>query len=409
MLISYLVENFKSIKNEVMLSMDAVGISELQDSVIIKEGDRYLPLAALYGPNGGGKSNILESLFTLIHTIINPIKSSILNSTQQSIVKVSMIPFKFNKENEKKPTSFKIIFSNVLGEYNYFISFLNNKVVNESLDIIKYTTNRQSHLFDRNNDSINMGEEFKKMNISKSISEELPLLSFLGITYGNNEIVSDIIDWYLNKILVENYAAPYADTLFFDIVDKKGKELFIQFLNELNIDIKDYKIEKKDNKVNIYTIHDVNGHTAQIHYMEESSGTIKMFSLAPKILHSLLYGSTLVIDELDAKLHPLMLKHIIQLYNNKESNKKGAQLIFTSHDMTTMTSELFRRDEIWFAAKGNQEDTQLYSLIEFKDDDGNTIRKDAIYNKQYLEGKYGADPYFKRIIEWDKVGNEQMV
>ena len=130
-----------------------------------------------------------------------------------------------------------------------------------------------------------------------------------------------------------------------------------------------------------------------------------MFTLAPSIIFSLLNGTTLVIDEIDAKLHPLLLKHVIEMYNNKESNKHGAQLIFTSHDMTTMTSELFRRDEIWFAAKGSSEDTQLYSLVEFKDNDGASIRKDAKYNKQYLEGKYGADPYFKKIIEWDKITN----
>ena len=403
MLINYSVENFKSIRDKVELSMEAVGISDLQDSIIIKEGEKYLPLAVLYGPNGGGKSNILESLFTFIHTIINPIKSSLINSSQENILKVRMTPFLFNNENVNKPISFEIIFSNNLGEYKYIISFLKNKVITENLDIVKYSTNRPSNLFERNYNVVKLGEEFKKLNIPKLISDELPLLSFLGITYSQNEIVADAIDWFFNGILVENYASRNADTQFFEFRNKEGKELFLQFLNEMNIDIKDYKIEKKDNAVNIYTFHDVNGYIAQIHYMEESSGTKKMFSLAPKILRSLDLGSTLVIDELDAKLHPLILKYIIQLYNNKESNKNGAQLIFTSHDMTTMTSELFRRDEIWFAAKGNHEDTQLYSLIEFKDDDGNTIRKDAVYNKQYLEGKYGADPYFKRIIDWDKV------
>ena len=403
MLIKYSVENFKSIRDKVELSMEAVGISDLQDSIIIKEGEKYLPLAVLYGPNGGGKSNILESLFTFIHTIINPIKSSLINSSQENILKVRMTPFLFNNENVNKPISFEIIFSNNLGEYKYIISFLKNKVITENLDIVKYSTNRPSNLFERNYNVVKLGEEFKKLNIPKLISDELPLLSFLGITYSQNEIVADAIDWFFNGILVENYASRNADTQFFEFRNKEGKELFLQFLNEMNIDIKDYKIEKKDNAVNIYTFHDVNGYIAQIHYMEESSGTKKMFSLAPKILRSLDLGSTLVIDELDAKLHPLILKYIIQLYNNKESNKNGAQLIFTSHDMTTMTSELFRRDEIWFAATGNHEDTQLYSLIEFKDDDGNTIRKDAVYNKQYLEGKYGADPYFKRIIDWDKV------
>ena len=109
---------------------------------------------------------------------------------------------------------------------------------------------------------------------------------------------------------------------------------------------------------------------------------------------------TLIIDELDAKLHPLLLRHLIMLFNNLEINRKNAQLIFTSHDLSTMNSELFRRDEIWFVAKGKNQNSQLYSLVEFKNEKGESIRKDAKFDKQYLEGKYGADPYLKKIIDW---------
>ena len=112
---------------------------------------------------------------------------------------------------------------------------------------------------------------------------------------------------------------------------------------------------------------------------------------------------TLVIDELDAKIHPLLLKHIIMLYNNFEINKHGAQLIFTSHDLSTMNSEVFRRDEIWFVAKGNEQNSKLYSLVEFKNPDGTSVRKDAKFDKQYLEGKYGANPYLKKIIDWSVI------
>ena len=86
-----------------------------------------------------------------------------------------------------------------------------------------------------------------------------------------------------------------------------------------------------------------------------------------------------------------------------EINQRGAQLLFTSHDLTTMNSELFRRDEIWFVAKGRGQESQLYSLVEFKNDRGESVRKDARFDKQYLEGKYGADPYLKRIIDWRKI------
>ena len=411
MLIKYSVENFKSIKDKIQLNLESTSISELQETIIEKEGDSYLPLAAIYGPNGGGKSNIIESLFVLCNKIVLPVMNS-FDSDYKKNINVKMTPFLFNKENVDLPIKFEILFSNKIGEYEYKISFKNNKVIYEKLEIFKYSTNRKSLLYERNINNVNVGEEFKKINIfksiSESISEEIPILSLLGITSKTNEIIDDIFDWFLNGIIIENYANSYLDTQFVDFKLKNERQIFLDLLKEVNIEISDYIIEKNDNNVNIFTLHNINGYEARINYIDESSGTKKIFSLAPRIIESLLDGSTLVIDEIDAKLHPLILKHIIELFNDKKSNKHGAQLIFTSHDMITMSSELLRRDEIWFAAKGRDEDTQLYSLIEFKDEDGTSIRKDAKFNKQYLEGKYGADPYLKRIINWDKINSEQI-
>lgn len=150
----------------------------------------------------------------------------------------------------------------------------------------------------------------------------------------------------------------------------------------------------------VYTSHLVDTKRYELELTEESNGTIKVFGMLPHIAGCLLNGSTLVVDELDAKLHPLLLKYIIGLFSNPEINKNGAQLIFTSHDLSTMNSDTFRRDEIWFIAKGKDQGSKLYSLIEFKLDDGRTERKDSRYDKRYLEGRYGADPYFRKIIDW---------
>ena len=111
----------------------------------------------------------------------------------------------------------------------------------------------------------------------------------------------------------------------------------------------------------------------------------------------------MIIDELDAKLHPKLLRYVISLFKNMNVNKKGAQLLFTSHDMSTMKNTVFRRDEIWFVAKGNRQNSKLYSLVEFKNKKGESVRKDAKFDKQYLEGKYGADPYLRKIIDWGTV------
>lgn len=88
---------------------------------------------------------------------------------------------------------------------------------------------------------------------------------------------------------------------------------------------------------------------------------------------------------------------------NMDVNRHGAQLIFMSHDLSTMNNEVFRRDEVWFGAKGTKQNSKLYSLVEFKTKSGDAVRKDAKYDKQYLEGKYGADPYLRKSIDWSVV------
>ena len=140
--------------------------------------------------------------------------------------------------------------------------------------------------------------------------------------------------------------------------------------------------------------------TVEIPFEEESSGTRKLFSCMARILDCLRDGTLLIADELDAKLHPKLLQYIIELFTDPKSNRKGAQLLFTSHDITTMTPEIFRRDEIWFCALDPQNASRLYSLISFKKENGKTPRNDESYSKQYLEGRYGADPYIRKILDW---------
>ena len=151
------------------------------------------------------------------------------------------------------------------------------------------------------------------------------------------------------------------------------------------------------------TKHLVDDVETELNLSDEYSGTKKLFGLLPFIAASLLDGTVLVIDELDAKIHPVLLRHIIMMFNDMNINRHKAQLIFSSHDLSTMNSEVFRRDEIWFVAKGNAQNSKLYSLVEFKNEKGESVRKDAKFDKQYLEGKYGADPYLRRIIDWGKV------
>lgn len=403
MLCQYTVKNFKSIREEVTLDMQATSISEHEDRIFAEaDGEKFLPVAAIYGPNGGGKSNLLASLYTLRAKIVRPILT--MRSESQKFEVPGVTPFLFTKE--ERPTEFEIFFRTKVAEYKYYLALQKEKVVKEALSQRKFENRKISELFYRDENGVELKGDLAKLTATE-ISSTLPLLSYLGILYGENGIISDVINWFRSSLYVMNYGNYTLEQRLLKLTgsdDEDFKELRLKMLKEMDIDIEDFRIEKIDDgsRRRIYTTHTVDGLDTELEISEESSGTRKVFSIITFVIDSLLTGSTLVVDELDAKLHPCLLKYLIGLYTDLKVNKFGAQLIFTSHDLTTMNSDVFRRDEIWFVAKGNKQDSQMYSLVEFKMGD-KKVRKDARFDKQYLEGKYGADPYLKKIIDWENV------
>ena len=405
MLCQFTVKNYKSIRDEMTFDMQAAAISEHEDRVI-KDYDEelFLPVSAIYGPNGGGKSNVLEAIYSLAFKVLRPLYAAGENDDRIFLQKRSFIePFVFSKETKNKPTEFEIFFRTDTAEYRYILHVKKDMVIYESLDRVKLDTGRRSALFERGEEIILKGA-FSKLKISDGLSATLPLLSYLGITYKKNEIVKDVLEWFECGIEFLNYGNPVEELRVAASNSEDVKQLMLGMIQEMDLDIVDFRvIEDEDKQIDIYTKHRVEGCEVELNLLEESSGTKKLFGLMPFIASSLLNGTTLVIDELDAKIHPVLLRHIIMMFNNMSINKKKAQLIFTSHDLSTMNSEVFRRDEIWFVAKGNVQNSKLYSLVEFKNEKGESVRKDARFDKQYLEGKYGADPYLKKIIDWGKV------
>ena len=172
----------------------------------------------------------------------------------------------------------------------------------------------------------------------------------------------------------------------------------------MGIEISDFKVieDSKGEIQQMFSLYRYNENEILIDFNLESSGTRKVFSLLAPVMQTIQEGRTVFIDELDAKLHPKLLEFIISLFTNTEVNQKGAQLIITSHDLHTLNSEFLRRDEIWFAAKREDFSSNLYSLSDFKkiSSNGKQPRKDENYAKQYIEGRYGADPYFQKLKNW---------
>ncbi|MBR5316457.1 MAG: ATP-binding protein [Lachnospiraceae bacterium] len=405
MLCQFTVKNYKSIQGEVTFDMQAAAISEHEDKIIKdKDGEQYLPVSAIYGPNGGGKSNVLEAMHTLAAKVLRPLYATADNDERVFLQKKLIIePFAFSEETKNEPTEFEIFFRTEIAEYRYILHVKRDVVVYESLDRVKLDTGRRSALFERDEEIVLKGV-FAKLKISDELSATLPLLSYLGITYKKNEVVKDVLEWFEYGLDFLNYGNPIEELRMAVSNSDDVKQLMLDMIQEMDLDIVDFRVVKDENdRIDVYTKHMVEGYEIELNLLEESSGTKKLFGLMPFIAASLLTGTVLVIDELDAKIHPVLLRYIIMMFNDMNINKKKAQLIFTSHDLSTMNSEVFRRDEIWFVAKGNAQNSKLYSLVEFKNDKGESVRKDAKFDKQYLEGKYGADPYLRRIIDWEKV------
>ena len=406
MLCQFTVKNYKSIRDEVTFDMQAAAISEHEDRIIKdQDGEMYLPVSAIYGPNGGGKSNVLEAINTLVAKILRPIYATADSEGRAFLQKKIIVePFAFLEEYREKPTEFELFFRTESAEYRYILQVKRDVVVYESLDRVKLETGRRSALFVRDDNGIVLKGAFAKLKVSEDLSKTLALLSYLGIAYRENAVVKDVLDWFEYGIDFLNYGNPIQELRMAVATSEEVKHLMLDMIQEMDLDIVDFRVEEKENDmIEVFTKHCVDNVETEINLSDESSGTKKLFGLLPFIAESLITGTVLVIDELDAKIHPVLLRHIIMMFNDMSINKHKAQLIFTSHDLSTMNSEVFRRDEIWFVAKGNAQNSKLYSLVEFKNEKGESVRKDAKFDKQYLEGKYGADPYLRRIIDWGKV------
>ena len=406
MLCQFTVKNFKSIRDAVTFDMQATAISEHEDRIIKdKDEELYLPVSAVYGPNGGGKSNVLEALHSLVTKVLRPLYAT--SNNEEIAIKMKKLviePFAFDEETRNKPTEFELFFRTEMAEYRYELTVKREIIEYERLDRIKLDTGRKSALFERDEDEITLKGAFARLKTSDELSDTLPLLSYLGITYRKNEVVQDVLDWFDEEINFLNYGNPMQELRMAVSKSEDVKKLMLQMIQEMDLDIVDFRVEEKENdRIEVFTKQIIDEYEAELNLFDESSGTKKLFGLLPFIAKSLLKGTTLVIDELDAKIHPVLLKYLIMTFSDMEKNKKGAQLIFTSHDLSTMNSEVFRRDEIWFVAKGNRQNSKLYSLVEFKNKKGESVRKDAKFDKQYLEGKYGADPYLRKIIDWGTV------
>ena len=411
MLGQFSFSNYKSFKKEAFLDFTAESIKDHENSVIIDKTDRekFLPVLVIYGPNGGGKSTVLEALGYLRMWLLRPFIISQMRDDaefESVIRKSSGMEFKekyhkFDSECKDAPISFDIMFRTKGKQYKYQFSHIRNEIMEENLYRLTIGEKNTEIIFERSVDECVLGEELEEIPVEK-IKCSMPLLAHVAINY-DIEPVDEVMSWFMGIKFVD-YDDPKKDRKILLLKTEKEKTKLFEMFPQMGISICDFREEKDvDGKIKcIYIKHKLeNGMVYEIPFEEESSGTRKLFSCLSEIMDCLKNGTLMVADELDAKLHPKLLQYIIKLFTDTKSNRKGAQLLLTSHDITTMSPEVYRRDEIWFCALNPQNASKLYSLISFKKENGQPPRNDEAYGKQYLEGRYGADPYIRKILDWE--------
>lgn len=411
MILLFSVKNFKSIKDELTVDFRKANVSEFKESLI---QDNVLPSVVFYGPNGAGKSSIIQAMDFLIKFISVPIlnfKTSIINGAQKSFAMPKYKPYLFDSDSKIGSTEFSVLFTLNIEEkteYMYNLEILDGNVVSESL-YEKATMGKPSKLFIREKDKVSFGTKISGIKLSDSmVVPTMAFLSSVSIIY-NETIFNKVSEWFCNVISID-YSDPNMEKVIngASLVFLKNDEIKKSvegLLTKLNLGIESYTVsddEEADVFKRVKTIHK-NG---ELTLYDESMGTRKVLLALPAMLISLTSGYPFIVDELDAKIHPKLLEFIISLFTNKSINIKGSQLIFTSHDMYTLSNSVFRRDEVYFVAKDLNDSTICYSLVDIKNEKNAKERNDSSYSKRYLEGKYGADPYFNKMISWGDISNE---
>ena len=394
-------QNFRSYRSETTLDFQAAALPEFRETLIASEhASDLLPVSVVYGPNGGGKSNLLAALACVISMVVSPVLQ--LGKTRRTFVlqqKIPVILFRFDDVSRGKPTEFRLFFRENDNEYGYYLAWKDDAICAESLYRKALRGKKPAMIFEREDDAIELGYSIRKQSINRSVNPKMPYLSFLAINY-NIPAITEAMQWF-EGCIIQSYARPSAGAALSFLENADEKKALTEALNDMDIDITDLWLDEQSHR--LYTTRRIGASSYELSFDEESAGTQKLITVLPVLLLALSEGRMVIIDELDAKLHPKLLRYVISMFQNPAVNQHGAQLLFTSHDMYTMKNTVFRRDEIWFAAENAVHESELYSLYEIRGEDHQRIKNTAAYDKQYMEGRYGADPYLSNLLGGDFV------
>lgn len=417
MLLQFYFSNYRSFEGEGILDMRASGSNELSSHIRNTLNEKVLPVTAIYGANASGKSSVFEAFQFMALCVLESLSFS--DDNKKNPYKLKVDSFKFS-ESREKPSEFEINYIDKKGKkelyYNYGFKIDNSGILEEYLVSNTKTGVKRNedytYIFKRErNQKLYLDSSIEKFRENLEISlKEKTLLVSLGAKLNIDEFIR-VRTWFINTEVINFsnslYGAFLENILPNNIIESEEvRKNLVSFINSFDDSIIDIEVEKisaidendKDN-YRVFTIHksDKGTSTARISMNEESSGTKKMFSLYQTLLDVLEKGGVFFADELDIKLHPLLMRNILLTFTDKEKNSNNAQLIFTTHNTIYMDMDLLRRDEIWFVEKDNGV-SNLYSLDDITNEKGEKIRKDSNYEKHYLLGNYGAIPNLKNLL-----------
>jgi AAA15 family ATPase/GTPase len=422
MLIQFSVRNFRTFKEKATLSLIASNYDKDREAENILEDAnfklRVLKSAVIYGANASGKSKFMEALLFMRSFAISSSRES------QKGDEIEVHPFKLNVETENEPSEFEVIFTYNNVMYRYGFEANKEVVVSEWLYYRPKT--KEVELFFRDYQNFDLHtRNFNKGSIAvkEGLVRDNALL--LSLAAQMNDATSiQVLEWFRNlKIISGLREEGYQGFTMSRTKDPLHKQKILELLKAADLGIQDIKLdmldidalpkdmpkelkerlikESKEENAEIFsdiiTTHKKFNNDRQfvenINFSmddDESSGTQMFFALTGPVLNVLENGFSLVVDELDSKLHPNLICKLVSLFNSKELNPKDAQLIFNTHDTNLLSSGLFRRDQIWFTEKNKFGEARIYSLADFKTDE---VRKTEPFEENYIRGKYGAIPF----------------
>ena len=413
MLVEFRVKNFRSLRDEQVLSLVASKEKTLQDTHVLDTGlkavPRLLRSAAIYGANASGKSNLVKALQYMRGVVVE--SATVIQPGQGFAVQ----PFRLDAGSGNDPTKFEVTFILADIRYQYGFSMTSQRVISEYL--LVYKAFKPQRWFERHfdvdigKDVYDFGSGFKG---AKSLWEGAtrPNALFLSMAVQlNSDVLRPVFDWFANGLIIINDVSPLSPQLSVQMLKQpeRRKEM-CEFLTAADISIAD--IDVVTHKVVAHTVHfdlktgkreegpteqefdevkfrHITEHGEAVFGLaDESSGTRNLLFFAGPVMDVLHKGLTLVVDELDTSLHTLLVRELVRLFHRPEINTGGAQLILTTHDTSLLDAPgLFRRDQIWFVEKQSDQASALVSLSEF------SPRKNEALERGYLMGRYGGVPF----------------